>query len=45
MRKSSTLSEAKDKLDEPPAVAERFSKIGEISTRYLCDFRNKVAED
>ncbi len=44
MRKLSILSEPQDKLDEPPAVAKRISKIDETSTRYLGDFRNKVAE-
>ena len=45
MNKLSILSEPQDKLDEPPAVAKKISKIGETSTRYSGDFRNKVIED
>ena len=35
MRKLSILSEPQDKLDQPPAVAKRISKIGGSSTRYI----------
>ena len=45
MKKLSILSEPQDKLDEPPAVANRISKIGETSTRYSGDSRNKVIDD
>ena len=45
MRKLSILSEPQYKLDQPPAVAKMISKIGETSTRYSGDFRNKVIED
>ena len=45
MKKLSILSEPQDKLDEPTAVAKMISKIGETSTRYSGDFRNKVIGD
>ena len=45
MKKLLMLPEPQDKLDEPPAVAKRISKISETLSRHIGDFRSLVSDD